>query len=68
MAACDDEECDGVRHTCWECEGMGLVVDECFEDTCCCADPQNEHDTVFCRTCQGTGGWWCPQHEHAMGE
>ncbi len=42
---------------CEDCEGEGLVVGDCFEDTCCCADPASEHNLVQCPTCQGRGGF-----------
>lgn len=40
----DDEEC-------YECGGEGFVVDDCFEDTCCCADPETEHGIIPCPNC-----------------
>jgi len=42
---------------CWDCGGVGFYHD-CGEDTCCCADP-DEQDMVPCRTCGGTG--WIPE-------
>lgn len=53
-------ECDGERHECWSCGGEGYVLDDCFEDSCCCADPETDHDTVACEQCSGAGGWPCP--------
>jgi hypothetical protein len=38
-----DEECG-------ECGGEGWIVADCFEDTCCCADPESQHDLIRC-TC-----------------
>jgi hypothetical protein len=58
-AACYDEECNGEWHYCWECED-GYILADCFEDTCCCADPEEEHDIIPCRTCGGRGKWKCP--------
>ena len=40
---------------CWECDEEGFVEDECFEDTCCCANP---HALRGCTVCHGKGGWW----------
>lgn len=39
---------------CPECGGEGYVLDDCFEDTCCCADPE-EHGYVKCSLCFGKG-------------
>ena len=25
---------------CYECGGEGYIVADCFEDSCCCADPE----------------------------
>ena len=36
---------------CSECGGKGWVVGDCFEDTCCCADPVLEHGLVRCGVC-----------------
>jgi hypothetical protein len=44
------DEYDGDE--CYECGGEGIVLDDCFEDTCCCADPETEHDMVPCPVCQ----------------
>lgn len=41
--------------TCWQCGGEGYVVNDCFEDTCCCADPETEHGVRTCDICEGTG-------------
>ena len=53
-------ECDGERHECYACGGEGLVLDDCFEDSCPCADPETDHDIVECEVCRGAGGWPCP--------
>lgn len=39
---------DDYEGECPECGGEGFIEDDCFEDTCCCADP---HDIVPCKTC-----------------
>ena len=36
---------------CWNCGGDGYVLADCFEDTCCCADPELEHDLIPCQYC-----------------
>ena len=38
---------------CYECGGEGYVVAECFEDTCCCEDPEMEHGLIPCPLCGG---------------
>jgi hypothetical protein len=48
----DDEPDDDC---CPECGGEGYIVSGCFEDTCCCADPELEHDVITCPECHGTG-------------
>jgi hypothetical protein len=40
---------------CSNCDGEGYIVDDCFEDSCCCADPETEHGVITCPTCQGKG-------------
>ena len=55
------EDCDGEHHECPHCGGEGYVLGDCFEDTCCCADPDTAHDTVACEYCEGAGGWRCPE-------
>ena len=45
----DDE--DG----CYECGGEGWITAECFEDTCCCADPEAEHGSIPCPLCNPKG-------------
>lgn len=39
---------DEFGEECGECGGEGWVVADCFEDTCCCADPELEHGMVRC--------------------
>lgn len=39
---------------CHHCHGEGYVEHDCFEDTCCCLDPDDE----VCRDCDGDGGYW----------
>ena len=40
---------------CPECGGEGFVEGDCFEDTCCCADPVTQHGLVRCPMCGGSG-------------
>jgi len=42
----EDDECD-------LCGGEGFIEGECFEDTCCCADPEDEHGLIPCPQCNG---------------
>ena len=46
---------DGADDECSECGGEGWIVDDCFEDTCCCADPETEHDIIPCPVCNAKG-------------
>lgn len=39
---------------CERCTG-GYVGHDCGEDTCCCADPE---DNVVCDICEGEEGWY----------
>ena len=41
-----DYEDDGEE--CGECGGEGWVLADCFEDTCCCADPESQHGVERC--------------------
>lgn len=50
----DDYE-DEYYEGCGECGGEGYVVADCFEDTCCCAEPELEHGLIRCPTCGGNG-------------
>ena len=42
---------DFQGEACCECGGIGWVTADCFEDTCCCEDPETEHGTVPCPAC-----------------
>ena len=44
---------DGENDGCYECGGEGFIVDDCFEDTCCCADPELQHGLIPCPVCGG---------------
>ena len=44
----DDDEC-------YECGGEGWIEDQCFEDTCCCADPAASHGLIPCPLCNPEG-------------
>lgn len=45
-----DDELDDL---CSECDGEGYVLNDCFEDTCCCLDPEQEHGYSPCPLCKG---------------
>ncbi len=53
---CDNPDCDGQRHTCYECGGEGYSGHDCGEDSCCCLEPEED----VCPVCRGEGGWICP--------
>jgi hypothetical protein len=55
-AAMFDYITDGEWIDCWDCGGEGLIDGECtcWEDTCCCLEPE----PPMCTTCNGAGGWW----------
>jgi hypothetical protein len=36
---------------CPECGGEGIILNDCFEDTCCCLDPEEEHGYKDCPYC-----------------
>jgi hypothetical protein len=55
----EHDDCDGEWHGCPDCEA-GYVLDDCFEDSCCCLHPELDHDVIPCSTCEGKGGWPCP--------
>jgi hypothetical protein len=38
---------------CPECDGEGFIDGDCFEDTCCCADPIASHGIKPCPFCGG---------------
>ena len=44
----DDFDDDG----CYECGGEGFIVADCFEDSCCCADPEMDHGLIPCPLCK----------------
>jgi len=44
-----------VFHECEACGGQGVDGHDCGEDSCCCADPE---DNVRCSLCRGEGGEW----------
>lgn len=46
---------DDQQEGCCECGGEGFIVDDCFEDTCCCADPETEHGIIPCPHCNAGG-------------
>lgn len=39
---------DDFDEECGECGGEGWILGDCFEDTCCCADPESEHGWIRC--------------------
>jgi hypothetical protein len=45
----------GADSDCGECDGDGYVTADCFEDTCCCADPEAEHGVEPCPICNPDG-------------
>jgi hypothetical protein len=44
----DDDE---WGEPCWECGDEGYVLSDCFDDSCCCADPETEHGYEPCPVC-----------------
>lgn len=50
-----DEFFDADWEECDTCGGDGIDGHECGEDTCACAEPD---DNVICDVCNGKGGWW----------
>lgn len=40
---------------CEECGDEGWILDDCFEDTCCCADPETQHGIIPCPMCNPEG-------------
>jgi hypothetical protein len=56
------------RELCEDCGGDGYVEAGCFEDSCCCANPEVDHDYETCHACAGSGGWWrCLSSEEFCG-
>ena len=46
---------DPADDGCYECGGEGWVTADCFEDTCCCVDPELEHGVEPCPLCNPKG-------------
>jgi hypothetical protein len=40
---------------CYECGGEGWLTADCFEDSCCCVDPETEHGVIPCPICNPRG-------------
>lgn len=40
----DDDHLDDMvdDNGCWNCGGSGWIEHQCFEDTCCCLDPDDD--------------------------
>lgn len=36
---------------CPYCDGEGVMVLDCIEDSCCCVDPETEHGVMECPHC-----------------
>ena len=51
----DPDDYEYEDECCGECGGEGYVENDCFEDTCCCADPEAEHGIRTCPMCKGRG-------------
>jgi hypothetical protein len=49
-----DDDCT-EDEDCVECGGDGWITDDCFEDTCCCADPETSHGMIPCPNCNPKG-------------
>jgi hypothetical protein len=45
------EEDEDYGEPCHECDDEGWILDDCFEDTCCCADPEVSHGYIPCPVC-----------------
>lgn len=37
--------------TCPDCDDEGFIVAGCIEDTCCCSDPELDHEWIPCPLC-----------------
>jgi hypothetical protein len=46
---------DEDTEECYECGSEGWITGDCFEDTCCCADPDEEHGIIPCPRCNPAG-------------
>ena len=54
-AGFDIDESDVDDNVCSRCDGEGWILGDCFEDTCCCEDPETEHDMIPCHFCNPGG-------------
>lgn len=58
LAFCSACHRDVEREECESCAGDGVRGHDCGEDSCSCADPQ---ENVPCSDCDGAGAHWkCP--------
>ena len=46
---------DDMYEECFECNGEGWILDDCFEDTCFCLNPEEDHDLIPCPVCNPGG-------------
>lgn len=42
---------DEFDEDCQHCGGDGFILQDCFDDTCCCADPEASHGYLPCQFC-----------------
>ena len=54
-AGFDIDESGVDDNACSRCDGEGWILGDCFEDTCCCEDPETEHDMIPCNLCNPGG-------------
>lgn len=54
-AVLDIDESGVDDNACSRCDGEGWILGDCFEDTCCCEDPETEHDMIPCNLCNPGG-------------
>ena len=54
----DDDDSDDFD--CPDCGGEGFTEGDCFEDTCCCLNPEESHGVIPCSTCRQK---WAKQEE-----
>lgn len=47
------EDLEDLDDLCSDCGGEGYVLNDCDEDTCCCADPEEQHGYSPCPICGG---------------
>lgn len=45
------EDYESNEAECWNCGGTGETEHDCFDDTCCCLNPEPE----MCEVCGGDG-------------